>query len=247
MHRLLLSRTLPRLGRVFASSEATTTAKSLTETKKAASTDAGEYLLPGGPLAEFFDKEENFGKAELRPKQRPGRSWTSEELRLKSNLDLHKLWYVLLKERNMLLTMEHAYKIRQRPFPNPERLDRVRESMENIEEVVHERNTAFLQLETGDSADPPMRTVTSFAGFTYQKQATEHLLPADITGEKEYETPYLDESAYVTQKLWAEKQHLKKMHDADQARYRERFSHDQASRYGKGDRRVFNAPEQLPQ
>lgn len=40
--------------------------------------------------------------------------------------------------------------------------------MENVEEVVHERNDAFLRLETGDGADPPERTVTSFAGFTYK-------------------------------------------------------------------------------
>lgn len=43
-------------------------------------------------MKQFFDDEANFGKAELRPKHRPGRSWTAEELRLKSNSDLHKLW-----------------------------------------------------------------------------------------------------------------------------------------------------------
>ncbi|PIO57861.1 hypothetical protein TELCIR_20719 [Teladorsagia circumcincta] len=41
---------------------------------------------------QFYDDEANFGKSELRPKKRPGRSWTEDELRLKSNADLHKLW-----------------------------------------------------------------------------------------------------------------------------------------------------------
>lgn len=37
-----------------------------------------------------------------------------------------------------------------------------------MEAVIHERNDAFFRLETGDGADPPLRTVTSFAGFTYK-------------------------------------------------------------------------------
>lgn len=54
-----------------------------------------------------------------------GRSWKASELRLKSWDDLHKLWYVLLKEKNMLMTqrqMLHAQNLR---FPNPERVPKV--------------------------------------------------------------------------------------------------------------------------
>ena len=61
-----------------------------------------------------------------------------DELRLKSNSDLHKLWFVLLKERNMLLTMEEAFKDKVAPMPNPERMDKVELSMEHLEEVVRE-------------------------------------------------------------------------------------------------------------
>lgn len=72
-------------------------------------------------LMEFFDDPENWGKKTVRC----GRSWTTEELRLKSNSDLHKLWYVLLKEKNMLITMEFDCNEQYEYFPNPERFDKV--------------------------------------------------------------------------------------------------------------------------
>lgn len=76
-----------------------------------------------------------------------GRSWNVQELRIKSNSDLHKLWYVLLKERNMLLTMEHAYKKEGDVLPSEERIFKVEDSMKNIEDVIRERNKAYWQLE----------------------------------------------------------------------------------------------------
>uniref|UniRef100_A0A914X1S4 Large ribosomal subunit protein uL29m n=1 Tax=Plectus sambesii TaxID=2011161 RepID=A0A914X1S4_9BILA len=121
-----------------------------------------------GRIDEFFDSADNFGKNELPVKDRPGRSWSVAELRLKSSSDLHKLWYVLLKERNMLLTMEQAYKDAIRVFPNPERLDRVKDSMDNLEAVVRERNNALMELEYGESGATPTKTVTSFMGFKYE-------------------------------------------------------------------------------
>ena len=46
-------------------------------------------------LNEFFEDPKNWDKEEIKV----GRSWRVDELRLKSNEDLHKLWYV----RNNLL------------------------------------------------------------------------------------------------------------------------------------------------
>lgn len=68
-------------------------------------------------LDDFFTDPES--------KVNSGRPWRKEELRLKSNVDLHKLWYILLKERNMLMTMEEEYNRRLERLPNPERFEKV--------------------------------------------------------------------------------------------------------------------------
>lgn len=65
--------------------------------------------------------------------------------------------FVLLKERNMLLTMEEAYKEKWEYFPNPERIDKVEDSMSNLESVVRERNRAYYMLETGTTGERPAR------------------------------------------------------------------------------------------
>ena len=51
------------------------------------------FLDPASTMPEDKAKEEA-----------SGREWQAQELRLKSFDDLHALWYVLLKEKNMLLT-----------------------------------------------------------------------------------------------------------------------------------------------
>ena len=61
--------------------------------------------------------------------------------------------FVLLKERNMLLTTEHAYLEALQTMPNQERLDKVDMSMENLEEVVRERDRAYHELEVGGSGE----------------------------------------------------------------------------------------------
>lgn len=99
-------------------------------------------------LEEFFDDPKNWGQKTVKS----GRAWRMDELRIKSNSDLHKLWFVLYKERNMLLTMKEAAKEESEIFPSPERIDKVEESMANLEEVVRERNKAYWQLEVSACA-----------------------------------------------------------------------------------------------
>lgn len=98
----------------------------------AASTSRTGY----NPLQEFFE-------ADRKPDEdKPvvyGRSWKASELRLKSWDDLNKLWYVLLKEKNMLMTQRQMLNAQNLRFPNPERLPKVRKSMCRIKQVLTER------------------------------------------------------------------------------------------------------------
>merc|ERR1712168_562531 len=76
-----------------------------------------------------------------------GRSWQRNELRGKSSTDLHKLWYVLLKERNMIMTLRHECEQLGIPCPGPSRMITVIKSMDNLKFVVDERNDAVREIE----------------------------------------------------------------------------------------------------
>ncbi|XP_005184837.1 large ribosomal subunit protein uL29m [Musca domestica] len=124
-------------------------------------------------LMQFFDDPKNWPENEVKV----GRAWKLDELRIKSNKELHQLWYVLLKERNMLLTMEHECNEKMELFPSPERLDKVKISMENLETVVRERNKAYHLLETGETGERPQRLVANNLGIRYMYKSVEHVLP----------------------------------------------------------------------
>ena len=74
-----------------------------------------------------------------RMKAHVGRQWTVRELRRKSFDDLHKLWWVLYKEKNMLLTEKYLCERGNLKFPQPFRYTKVKRSMKAIRVVLGER------------------------------------------------------------------------------------------------------------
>lgn len=72
--------------------------------------------------------------------RRTGRSWKPSELRLKSFDDLHRLWYILVLERNVLLTERAWCKTNGRHWVNGmSNLHKVRHSMARVKGVIAER------------------------------------------------------------------------------------------------------------
>lgn len=71
--------------------------------------------------------------------EKNGRAWRAEELRLKSHSDLHKLWYVLLKEKNKLKSDFLMAKQMQQMFFGHDSMGKVQLSMARLLTVVNER------------------------------------------------------------------------------------------------------------
>ena len=93
--------------------------------------------VPRRGLEEFVDRSERDSEGQVKA---VGRSWNASELRLKSYEDLHSLWFVLLKERNMLHTEKYIAKRNARPMELPERFQNVRKSMARLKTVLSERS-----------------------------------------------------------------------------------------------------------
>ncbi|KAF9214298.1 54S ribosomal protein L4 mitochondrial [Podila verticillata] len=95
-------------------------------------------------VEEFFEG----GKSIPTEKSWTGRAWRASELRVKSFDDLHKLWYVLLKERNVLAAQKEEarrFHISKQYFSNKGRQVKCQKSMARIKFVLNERRLAWVE------------------------------------------------------------------------------------------------------
>ncbi|EGD78863.1 hypothetical protein PTSG_01841 [Salpingoeca rosetta] len=93
------------------------------------------FVMPEG-LKKFFPEGAAWDEVDV------GRRWKTRELRVKSNEDLHKLWYILLIERNKLLTVKLEARRIGEEMPGPLRLKKVKQAMDSIQLVLRERVSA---------------------------------------------------------------------------------------------------------
>lgn len=109
---------------------------------------------PNHGLYAFFRKREKDGKVTHDPLEDDaglrdvfGRAWSAAELRRKSFRDLHTLWYVLLRERNLIASQMESYRradVARGIVGNVEkRAFQCRKSMARIKYVINERRLAY--------------------------------------------------------------------------------------------------------
>lgn len=126
-----LSASLPQI-----SHSSNTNTRSIHTTTAVQADPAKSALLTGinSGLAQFFHNQQ-VGPV--------GESWTATQCRVKSAVDLQKLWFVLLKERNMLATYKHncfLYKITPMFI---DRVNKVKVSMRAIKQTLGERQREY--------------------------------------------------------------------------------------------------------
>jgi len=118
-----------------------------------------------GTLDQFRDSESR----EKRFQELVGRSWSVKELRRKSFEDLHRLWYVLYKEKNMILTESNIARVNSVFFPQPERKRKVKRSMAAIKCVLGERER---EAKSNKNKNEESRTLNGSVGSNEKHQAT---------------------------------------------------------------------------
>lgn len=106
----------------------------------------------------------------------------------------------------MLMTMEHECKRKHKLFPSPERIDKVKISMDNLEEVVKERNRAYYELELGENRVRDTQQVKNQIGINVDYQPREHFIPKEENVEWKKQREYGGHAQAKFMRLFREKQ-----------------------------------------
>ncbi|GAB1318812.1 54S ribosomal protein L4 mitochondrial [Madurella fahalii] len=142
---------------------------------------------PNHGLWEFFADRQTVAAT---PEQdaKHGRSWTVEELRHKSWDDLHRLWWVCVKERNRIATANWERNKSRLGFGEGEALERdhrVRDTMRCIKHVLTERFYAWEDAVKLAENDPEVNLSGDGPAFT----------PSDFLLEEEQAAGKLEQPA----------------------------------------------------
>uniref|UniRef100_A0A3Q3XBT8 Large ribosomal subunit protein uL29m n=1 Tax=Mola mola TaxID=94237 RepID=A0A3Q3XBT8_MOLML len=122
-------------------------------------------------LEEFFDLPENWGETTVKS------GATLKSTKIFTNSGQLCSGYVLLKEKNMLLTLEQEARRQRVQMPSPERLRKVERSMIRLETVVTERETALRLLQTGQEKGRPGAWRRNIFGYVYWYRFKEYAIP----------------------------------------------------------------------
>ncbi|KAJ2000993.1 54S ribosomal protein L4 mitochondrial [Coemansia thaxteri] len=108
----------------------------------------------GRGLEDFFENGQRLPAS----RDQTGRAWSASELRQKSWEDLQKLWYVVLKERNVLASQAEESRRLSIPsqfFSNKSRVIKCKKSMARIKTVLNERQLAWEATQKTNSSSLP--------------------------------------------------------------------------------------------
>jgi len=111
------------------------------ESTEAAAAEAAAAPAAAHPLDQFYETEEN--REQLSTPGRVGRAWRMDELRGKSLEDLRGLWWVLVKERNLLMTEKHMAMQLGARMSGTGRIKKVKLGMNRLKVVLAERKGAY--------------------------------------------------------------------------------------------------------
>ncbi|KAL1950257.1 hypothetical protein VTO73DRAFT_5381 [Trametes versicolor] len=170
----------------------------------------GIEVNPNHGLYAFFRRKEQDGKVSYESVEpsdvvadKSGRAWTAPELRRKSFKDLHTLWYVVVRERNLLATQQAEMR---RMGANEQasglwaKAYRCRKTMARIKYVINERRVAYegaleifnkereVILQQEDSERAAAEAQAAIAARKVEKEQRRERGAADVAAESLFET-----------------------------------------------------------